>query len=107
MSIPALGHCVTRGGDPENVWHGWSNMGGKHSKGSAEASVCPVRPNPGYRRLSQGGEGVGEGGESPRCYYLCTVYVLYGYYASAVFLSSVDFTKETTVLCHKVTVFCK
>lgn len=31
---------------------------------------------------------------SPDVTYLCTVYVLYGYYASATFLSSVDFTKK-------------
>lgn len=83
MSVSAIGHYVTHSGDPENVWHSWSNMGGKHSKGSAEASVCPVRPNSGYMRLSQTGEGVGDGGEAP---LMLLIYVLYMFYMVTMLL---------------------
>lgn len=37
-----------------------------------------------------------DGGSAPKVTYLCTVYVLYGYYASATLISSVDFTKKRT-----------
>lgn len=81
MSVSAIGHCVTHSGDPENVWHSWSNMGGKHSKGSAEASVCPVRLNSDYMRLSQTGEG--DGGKAP---LMLLIYVLYMFYMVTMLL---------------------